>query len=328
MAAFDHRDPTPGIDSSPARPASSAVVAGPARRPSAPIRAGAATRSPKSRAAAAELGSLWLDDGGSVDQAMPIELIKWMKSQNWGKHHDEWHGTRRWDTSSAAEQAANTAKGWTRAKHQEGTAGNGLEFLAMHHVMLEMVRDQIKNGAHPEYANLLKGWMTPPTHPEKDKDDPLPEHATTPFDPNMLAAIKRIETQPNTFATDDEFGLFLETKRRPTEKDPAAVALDPQAGLHNYLHGRWEDLSSPMNMGDPTVNIFNQTFWRLHGWIDAQWMAWRKAKGLKEDDPVFQHALQEARECMLAAAKGGGHAGHAGHVTGYSGRASGPGARP
>jgi len=48
-------------------------------------------------------------------------------------------------------------------------------------------------------------------------------------------------------------------------------------------------------MGDPSVNIENSQFWRLHGWIDARWTAFRAAKGLSDADPAFQQALQRER---------------------------------
>ena len=43
-------------------------------------------------------------------------------------------------------------------------------------------------------------------------------------------------------------------------------------------------------------------FWRIHGWIDARWTAYRKAKGLDDaTDPTYLAALQDAQQWLDAA---------------------------
>lgn len=49
-------------------------------------------------------------------------------------------------------------------------------------------------------------------------------------------------------------------------------------------------MNSPINLGNPTVNIFNQRFWNLHGWIDHVWGAF-KAKGLSDTDAAYQKMI-------------------------------------
>jgi hypothetical protein len=235
-----------------------------------------------------------------ADPRMPQEMIDWMTVRVWGSHHNQWHFERRWDfwhelarqgNQAAAEMVAYAdAQGWTRSAVQEGAAGNGDEFLLMHRAMLQLL---VKN--FPEHAPYLRGWNTPPTDPSA-VDDPVPGGAA--FDPNRSAAIARIENSPTTFNSDDELGLFIETNLRPTATDPLARSTDGRTGLHNYLHNRWTNTTSDINLGDPTVNIFNARFWRLHGWIDYQWWRYRQAQGLSDTDPAYQQGLKKYRDMM------------------------------
>jgi hypothetical protein len=112
----------------------------------------------------------------------------------------------------------------------------------------------------------------------------------------MLAALDRIhdDTRLAEFADDDEFGLWVQTRMRPTASEPFDATEDTTAGLHNYLHGRFQDPKSPINVGNPGVNLENEVFWRIHGWLDARWSAYRAAKGLTDDDPAYLAALEAA----------------------------------
>ncbi|MBC7051894.1 hypothetical protein G6O46_23050, partial [Salmonella enterica subsp. enterica serovar Enteritidis] len=116
-----------------------------------------------------------------------------------------------------------------------------------------------------------------------DKNDPATDTAT--FDANKAAAIDKLQNHLADFTSDDELGLFLETTLRPTARDPNARASDKSAGLHNYLHYRFQDANSKIDIGDPSVNLQNKRFWRLHGWIESRWTEFRKIKNLSEDDP-------------------------------------------
>jgi hypothetical protein len=216
-----------------------------------------------------------------------------MSERNWGTHHLEWHTVRQWDRLPPPDQQWAQQQGWRRADVQEGEAGNGFEFLVMHRAMIELLREQF-----PPHAALFAGWPTPPTDPN-DPNDPLPNGDATPFDPDMARAVQRIEKNPTSFATDDEFGLYVETSARPVPGNPFAQSPDPSAGIHNYLHGRFQDESSPVDMGNPQVNLDNARFWRLHGWIDAQWSAFRRAAGLSDADPAFRAAI-DAQKHHLA----------------------------
>lgn len=240
-----------------------------------------------------------------ADERIPEEMIVWMNHKGWGAHHDQWHFERRWDFWHAiSEQPGHPAwvddllreaisKGWQRSPIQDGEPGNGEDFLFMHRAMFHLLADNF-----PQHLHFIRGWQSPPTDPN-DMDDPLPPDeagsppnpAKGPLNPNMASAISKIQSRHPDFVNDDEFGLFLETNLRPVPGNPLARSSDPETGLHNYLHNRWSDATSPINLGDPTVNIFNHRFWKLHGWIDHQWWRFRKGKGFSDSDASYTSKL-------------------------------------
>jgi hypothetical protein len=228
-----------------------------------------------------------------ADQPLPAQITQWIQQQNWGMHHLEWHVTRLWDAVPDAAAFAQQ-QGWSRANIQEGAAGNGLEFLAMHRVMIRTLVAEF-----PRHSGLFRGWLTPPTQ-ENDPNDPIPGNSPAggPFPSEMLAAIAKVQGPAQSFADDDDFGRYVETSRRPTANQPGNHSSDRSTGVHNYLHERFTDTTSPIDMGNPQVNLLNQRFWRLHGWIDSQWSRVRQAKGLSEDQPAYKAALQEAEHHM------------------------------
>lgn len=234
------------------------------------------------------------------DISIPQEIIDFMQQQNWGNHHLHWHVVRMWDRLSPAAQQWATQQGWRRYGVQEGEETNGLEFLAMHRVMIRTLVNKF-----PQHAILFEGWSSPPTDPN-DTNDPLPGGATTPFNPDMQIAIDRLTTQLDGFDGEDLLGTFIETSLRPFPNTPLRRADDAASGIHNYLHGRFQDNNSPINMGDPSVNIENERFWRLHGWIDARWEAYRVVSGRSNNDPRYLKALAEAERHMAVPSPSGG----------------------
>lgn len=216
-----------------------------------------------------------------ADTALPTEIQSWMDERNWGIHHLEWHQVRNWDRLPQAARDLMTGLGWRRAPIQEGEPGNGLAFLTMHRAMIELLRESF-----PGQAALFQGWTTPPTDPA-DPGDPLPGGVLTPFPRVYLDAIDRLTNDLGAFASEDALGLYIETSLRPTPGNPFAVSPEPGAGIHNVLHGRFADSSSPVDMGNPLLNLNNARFWRLHGWIDRVWSGYRAAKGLSDSDPAY-----------------------------------------
>lgn len=236
---------------------------------------------------------------GSIDRPLPDAIVQFERSLMWGCMHREYHETRQWDYISTiaayADRFAYVKKmGWTRAAIQEGAPGSGFDFLAMHRAMLGTLRDRF-----PEHAALFAGWPTIPTQPTAD--DPLPPGvdggAPPPFWSSMVGAISRCETDLGTFATEDDLGRYIETQHRPTDTDPLARSTEPGAGLHTYVHVRFDDARSPIRMQRFSRNIENQTFFRLHGWIDRVWTNWRKMHGLDDaKDAAYLEMMNHA--CM------------------------------
>ncbi|HEX6241748.1 MAG TPA: hypothetical protein VFZ61_12660, partial [Polyangiales bacterium] len=77
---------------------------------------------------------------------------------------------------------------------------------------------------------------------------------------------------------------------------PTSPSNLPGDGLHGALHAQWAVTGSPANLIDQAVDVKNHSFWKLHGWIDDVWERYRKAKGLKDDDPAYQKILLE--QCL------------------------------
>jgi hypothetical protein len=224
---------------------------------------------------------------------VPTDVQSFLDQNSWGTMHLRWHTVRQWDRLSQSALDSATAQGWSRAAIQEGQPGNGLQFLAMHRVMFRQLKAQF-----PQYVDTtFKGWASVPTDPS-DPLNTLPNGDTTPFSADMSTAIANLTTNPGMFDSDDAWGVYLETTVRPTADDPNAQSPDTTTGLHNYLHNRFSDDSSPITMGDPSVNMGNKMFWKLHGWIDEQWTNFRAAKGLTESDAAYVQALSDATNEM------------------------------
>lgn len=237
--------------------------------------------------------------GASADPLlMPKSIVTYVNDHHWGQFHLEWHTERRWDMLPPASLAYAKKQGWTRSSLQEGASGNGLEFLAMHRMMMQMLIME-----YPTTKKYFVGWTTPPTDPH-DRRDPLPGGADTEFDANMQMAIDRLDTDLASFKSDDDLGLFIETTLRPTASNPNNRTTDKEAGLHNYVHNRFADPSSKIDVGDPSVNLQNKRFWRLHGWIDQIWTKYREQAGLTDDDPIYDAAMKKAMADMPETSKG------------------------
>ncbi len=230
--------------------------------------------------------------------SMPRPVLTFLKNNDWGNHHLEWHTVRNWDRLRPSDQEWAKRQGWARAELQEGQKGNGLEFLAMHRVMFRTLKENF-----PQNADLFVGWETPPTDP-KDARDPVPSANPQEFDANKLAAIDKLQNHLADFKSDDELGLYIETSMRPTADDPTARSSDKSAGIHNYLHNRWNGDSKSVDIGDPSVNLKNRRFWRLHGWLENRWTEFRRIKGLSENDPAYQAAIEKGERMLTMRARG------------------------
>jgi hypothetical protein len=232
-----------------------------------------------------------------LDRTLPPEIVQFERRNNWGCMHREWHDMRQWDFDGGDDPAGSDLaryakkKGWKRNPVQEGAPGNGLEFLAMHRAMLGMLRSTFSS-----QTALFAGWTTPPL--VTTADDPLPpDEIGSPFDSDMKTAVARLLQVPVAFPTDDALGLYIETTTRWTPNDPAASTPDQTAGIHSYLHGRYNDQRSAIQMNRFSRNIENRAFWRLHGYLDNMWTKNRAARGVNDaNDAVYMTAMN--KECV------------------------------
>lgn len=235
-----------------------------------------------------------------ADPRIPADMEAYMRERGWPRHHAQWHYEQRHDfwhhlaaggnPDAAAIVAKGEDNGWGRSPTQEGAPGHGVEFLSMHRAMFELLRDDF-----PQHASYLTGWTTPPQDPA-DPDDPVPGGA--PFDADKAAGVVVVETGFADFPSEDDYALFLETNVRPTPTDPTYRIADGRANLHNWLHNRWADADSPVDLGNPERNIFNARFWRLHGWIERLWTAYRGHWNLADDDPGYRRPIDRHKEMM------------------------------
>jgi hypothetical protein len=215
---------------------------------------------------------------------VPQNVHNYLEKYQWGDYHIDFHMTRRWFIIGTSGRNWLKRVGEASADVQEGDPGNGLEFLTMHRAMIQHLTDRwgkepVTNSedGFKTFGDVLKGWST---------DAAVIAHLTKVG--GDVATFKKALTKINnfsSFASEDEFGLFLQTTLRLTgEVDPNDSAkrfynndATAGAGIHNWLHGQFEDGSSPIDVGNPQTNLSNQRFWGIHGWIEAKWEAFEKA---------------------------------------------------
>jgi hypothetical protein len=240
-----------------------------------------------------------------ADTPIPSEITHWMNNLGWGDHHLRWHIERRWDRFEYRDQFAHPtsrvipwaiSQGWSRYEPQEGAPDNGIEFLAMHRAMLLALTQQF-----PQHAALFTGWTQVPMA-VNDPNDPVPVNPGAPL-PGALSqayqdAAARLQSQPESFASEDALGVYMQTTDLPTPANPLADSPEAGAGIHNHLHGRFTLVGSPINIGNPQVNIQNQRFWRLHGWINQVWSGYRSHGGLSDEAPAYVAALRQGAQHM------------------------------
>lgn len=215
-----------------------------------------------------------------------------MASYGWGMHQLQWHNERQWDLMSPGSRQAAIALGWGRARRQEGDPGNGLDFLVMHRAMIELLRENF-----PGQAKRLQGWSTVPTDPN-DPSEPMPfNRQPREFTSSMRTAVSNLESSSflRTLASDDALGLYIQSRRLRGATNP-----DSTAGIHHYLHNRFSMPGDPADLGDPSLHLNNARFWRLHGWLDSRWTAYRQAKGLPPEDPTLRALIDAEKSHMLA----------------------------
>jgi hypothetical protein len=241
--------------------------------------------------------------GFSQDALLPQIVLDWMDENEFAEAHDGWHLVRKWDqtcrksnATTCTASAALTRQGLERAPIQQGAPGDGVAFMMMHRHMIMML-----NTAFPKHPKLFAGFTKVP----KSKDDPENPHPWSEISwsaNNMrgFEILENIEQHLDQFASEDDLGQYIENTYRWTAQSPMSPVSAPGSGLHGALHSQWAVSGSPANLIQQAVDVKNFAFWKLHGWIDSVWERYRRAKGLKDDDPAYQQLMLEQCNEMFA----------------------------
>ena len=214
----------------------------------------------------------------TIKNIVPKNVHNYLEKYQWGDYHIVFHMSRKWFL--LGDQGRDWLKrvGESRPDLQEGDPGNGVEFLTMHRAMIEHLKERwgdepVTNDpeGRTTFSAVLDGWTTDAqliAGLEKAGGDVA----------RFKAGLAKLNNFAS-FASEDEFGNFLQTTLRLSgEVDPNDTSLrfysrdtTVGAGVHNWLHGQFQDPSSPIDVGNPQTNLSNIMFWRIHGWIEAKW---------------------------------------------------------
>ena len=241
---------------------------------------------------------------------LPLSVITLLASKMMRDHHQNWHLVRRPDmlaTLSALERKQLADAGWV-APRPIKAQGSGVDFLAMHRDMISQVNKALAAAADPAYSSV-KGWVAIPEDP-MDADWPVPP--TWPGADSSFAAAKTPKSlTANLKNAKDQFanGAWLKTQTI----DEVGIAIENS--IHNWFHQRWsaepwfggyKGVPDPAQSEDDPRNDFlgstyssqvNETFWKLHGWIDDRITQWEMATGKKADlskawlGPMHMHPM-------------------------------------
>jgi len=237
--------------------------------------------------------------GAQQDRLMPQIVLDWMDEHQFAEAHDGWHLVRKWDQSCRKSNATTCTaadrlvkQGLERAPIQQGAPGDGIAFMMMHRHMIAMLKV-----AFPTHTSLFDGFVKVPKS-KSDAANPQPWRDISWTSNNLRGfdTLENIEMHLSQFATEDDLGQYIENTYRWTAQTPMSPVNAPGSGLHGALHSQWSVNGSPANLIQQAVDVKNHAFWKLHGWIDNVWERYRKAKGLKDDDPAYQKLLFD--QCM------------------------------
>ncbi|HKU39370.1 MAG TPA: hypothetical protein VJR89_14530 [Polyangiales bacterium] len=242
---------------------------------------------------------LIMNIGASKDTLMPQIVLDWMNEYQFAESHDGWHLVRKWDQTCRKSNATTCAaamrlvnQGLSRAPIQQGAPGDGVAFMMMHRHMIMMLKT-----AFPNHTALFEGFTKVP-RTQSDPANPQPWRAVNWTSNNIKGfdILENIEKNLSQFPTEDDLGAYIENTYKWTEQSPTTPVNAPGSGLHGALHSQWSVNGSPANLIQQAVDVRNYAFWKLHGWIDNIWERYRKAKGMKDDDPAYQKLMLE--QCM------------------------------
>lgn len=226
---------------------------------------------------------------GTVIDIIPQAPFDYMVQHDWPGMHFEWHGARLWYVNvDDAYYRSLSALGIAPAALQEGDPASAIEAAAMHRAMLEML--DAKYGSlgvdylgKTTFGEVLSGWH--------DFSGPL--FMADNLEGEIFVRSLRDELLPaSEFSSLDAYTQYLWTRLRRRGEEPQAFKfrLDNTTGVgfHNEIHSLLADPASRVNLGRPHTNLFNMTFWSLHGYLDALIEAYLTDHGTPEELALFE----------------------------------------
>ena len=190
---------------------------------------------------------------------------------------------------------------------EAGEPGSGRQLLEMHHEMIRVFRFMLSHSDPP--LQFLADWPSDPKEPDRkwsrtadpdsdaayapelwDLDDPykLPHEIVGMLkvtDPDYLGlvfdGVKRL-VEPNDKKVNDavdDLGRFIEQGVKTGEPDGSGF----HETMHEFLAAREGRAAQGAEMNKLNNSRFNDYFWSLHLWIDAQYGRLLEKRGLKFD---------------------------------------------
>jgi hypothetical protein len=148
-----------------------------------------------------------------------------------------------------------------------GTKGSGKEFLDMHHEMIRVFKFLLDKA----------GVTYSPVQWDLDDYTKLPAEVINLFSVTGSRYLeyafdgvhKRIQAPTPEAASDaiDDLGQFIEH----ASKDPRVRGAGFHDTLHDYLGSKEGGFAKGAEMNKLRASMFNDYFWELHYWIDAQY---------------------------------------------------------
>lgn len=169
-----------------------------------------------------------------------------------------------------------------------GQPGSGEQFLEFHRHMICHFKWIVINVNEPNYA--YRPWSELPPW--------VVSYLDIHFHPGYLELqLSNIENAVNEKSLDD-LGMIIE----------GTISHIQPNGVHAWVHDAvswWETQirgkpDPEADMGNQYSAIFNDHFWRFHGWIDSFYARWQRLNGQAVDDaPLPTHKTPVCVECLV-----------------------------
>ncbi len=236
--------------------------------------------------------------GSRVSRApdLPAKVKVMLASRGVREEHAAWHLARDTMKLQRSQILKLRQTGWVPTR-QLGKPGSGIDFLAMHRHMIEMVNEELAAVGDSHYRRVI-GWSQIPWKHD-DPDWPMPLLSS--FKGLTQKEWRLLERQKDPDRTKqwrDSVRLKYDNDAwlREVSLDKLGIEIEKEWGIHNWFHTHWADSAGyaaskgpnpddPKNdyLPDPYSSHVNKVFWKFHGWIDDRITRWEKANNSKAD---------------------------------------------